>query len=162
MTNGRQTVIPSPVTLTQNSSGVTHSRANTTTTDAMTIAKFQVPAGVAYVFGGARDGQKFYYHDPDNVDDNLSGVFSIYKVSPDEDFLAVLIGQYHSDRTSASASDKTKLPEVGLEAARTIKEDEWLYIKFAQDSAPSGVDYGYIPSESAFALDLTKLTSVSL
>ena len=166
---GQETrVIPSPFTLTQNTSGVTHSdwgTVDTATTAGQNekIVSYQVPKGIALVFGGSKDGQKFYYHAPANgAGTAVEGTLSIYKVSPDNEFLKILIGQYHSRHTkhggSGTTGFKDDVVDVGKEVARTIREDEYIEIYFAPDAA----GMPYIATATYFNLDLTKLTSITL
>lgn len=159
-------IVASPFILTENTSGVTHSDSGATTTNKeYTVVEYQVPSGTTLAFGGAKANQKFYYHKP--VDDGttpteMDGTLKIYKVSPDKETVKQLLGVFHTDQTN-NAYDKQKLPDIGLEALRTIKTDEWLVITFTPSSSASGGATNiYSADNSEFRLELSKLTAVSL
>lgn len=151
-------IVASMHTLTENSTGVTHSNTIASAGE-QTIFEYQVPSGMTVAYGGNQPRQRHFYAKAQNATPAaIAGTYTLYKLSADKRTVKLLLGEYHTSQTSADAADKNKMPDIGAEPLRAIKTDEWLLITFKPDTATDV----YTAANSDIRIELNKLSAVSI
>ena len=144
--------------ITGNTAGATH-MTTITLAGEQPILEYQVPSGTTLAFGGNKAGQRFLYALAQTaVPAAAAGVYRLYKISADKETVRLKLGEYHTGQTSASASDKMQMPDIGNEPLRSIKTDEWLLVTFTADTAAEV----YSHPDSTIRIEMNKLSAISL
>lgn len=151
-------IVPSMFVITEHTTGVTHSDTIASAGE-QTMLQYQVPSGTTLAFGGNKASQRFMYAKAQNATPAaVAGVYRLYKLSADKETVKLKLGEYHTGQTSASASDKQQMPDIGNEPLRSIKTDEWLIMTFTPDTATDV----YIAANSDLRVEMNKLSAISL